>query len=241
MLDDRKTVAYFDEFTPTYDPGRFDFAFRFVSSHARPGAKLVDLGCGDGAVLDAFRKNTPIEDVTGMDVSRRCLAKARELTRCQTVHGSILDSGVVEELRERFDYCVLGSVLHHLIGATRGRSYQAARACLSNALLILRSGGHLLLYEPTYSPVVLLTCVFWAKKLVSSLSGNRFEVMGRHWANLGQPVVSYLSRRQLMDMVDGLSGARVVERHVLGTRRFGLMIKKERIALILHKLQENPQ
>jgi 2-polyprenyl-3-methyl-5-hydroxy-6-metoxy-1,4-benzoquinol methylase len=231
-MEDLATREYFDTFTPHFEPSRFQFALSFIRQHADETTKVIDVGCGDGATLWLVNSKTPARDLTGMDVSANYLRAAKEKMGCKTVLGSILDHEVVAEHAGRYDICILGAVLHHLIASSRRASQRAAFACLRNSMALLRPGGHLVIFEPTHGPAPVMTAVFWAKKLLGSLYGGRLELFSK-WANFGQPVVSYYTADQLTDMVGALDDAHVVLRTVVDQRRMGMVIERVGLGLVL--------
>ena len=234
-MHDRATHAYFDTFTPNFAPERFEFALSFLRG-AAADARLIDVGCGDGATLWMIKNNAPIASLTGMDISENYLGKAARSVGCETIHGSILDADLVARHAASFDFCVLGAVLHHLIGFNRRQCRKAATECLRNALMLVKPGGHVLIFEPTHGPAPLMTAVFYLKKLVGSLFSRRVEIL-RRWANLGQPVVSYYTAGQLDEMVADLPNARVISRAVVDESRMGILIQRKGIGLIVQNAQ----
>lgn len=233
MLDDKKTEAYFDQFTPNFPPKRFFFAIEFLREHIAPGQRLIDIGCGDGATLALIRRETELEDLTGLDIAPAYLEHAKEATGCGTIVGSILDDSLVSEHESQYDYAVLGAVLHHLIGSSRRQSRLAAQRCLENSLRLLRRGGHLVVFEPTFRPRSLMWGVFWIKLILGSMIPRRLE-LGRSWLNVAQPVVSYYSRDEVEKMIDR-TGARSVESHDVEPTRLGFVIERTAVSTIVQR------
>lgn len=209
---DPDTVAYFDSHVPDYDPGRLEVAAAFLREHAGPDSSLIDLGCGVGNTLAFLAEQTPITRFAALDVSQNCLDKTREVVDCEVVLGSAVDPAVAERLRGQFDFAVLSAVLHHLVGKTRSESRGNATEAVRNALTMLSPGGTLIIHEPVFEPKLAMDAVFWTKRALSRLSGNRrIPVLG-YWGNLGAPVVSYYSDEGLDEMIRA-AGGRVVEHH----------------------------
>jgi 2-polyprenyl-3-methyl-5-hydroxy-6-metoxy-1,4-benzoquinol methylase len=231
-MEDRATREYFDKFTPHFEPSRFQFALSFIREHARETSKVIDVGCGDGGTLWLVKSKTSARDLTGMDISANYLRRAQANVGCKTILGSILDDELVARHAGEYDICILGAVLHHLVAPSRKASYDAAFACLSNSMALLKPNGHLVIFEPTHGPAPVMTAVFYAKKLLGGLYGGRLELL-RTWANFGQPVVSYYTPRQLTEMISGLRDTRVVLRTVVDQRRMGLVIERVGLGLVL--------
>lgn len=233
-MHDIKTHDYFDNFTPHYNPKRFGFALDYLNNVANQEQTLLDIGCGDGATLYMIKKMTPLKKLVGLDISQTYLEKAKKLTGCNTIQGSILNK---EELRNhwgRFDYCVLGAVLHHLIGKNRTQSFQYAQTALHHAAGLLKPGGNLIIFEPTHSPSVAMTFVFWIKKIIGGFVDRRLELSAR-WANIGQPVVSYYTPPQLYKLIENIDFLKGCQNIIVDESRLGLIIHRKGIGLILKK------
>jgi SAM-dependent methyltransferase len=231
---DQKTLDYFDNFTPSYRPERFNFAIEFINEQKLPGAKLLDIGCGDGATLNLLRNKTGLSDLTGLDISPSYLDRARKATGCNTIEGSILDSKLVAQHEGQFDYCTLGAVIHHLIGATRKESMELGRLSVANSMRLLKNGGHLLVFEPTYSPEWAMKVVFNIKKAVTRWTSSRIELF-RSWANFGEPVVSYYTPERLDSFIADARPNHVTFREELDHVRFGGILKRCGMGVIVRK------
>jgi SAM-dependent methyltransferase len=199
---DAGTEAYFDSWTPEYDAtSRFAHAAEWIRRLAGEESTLVDIGCGTGNVLAYLRDETGVRRLAGIDVSPRYLEQARERVGCETYQGSILDSALVARLAGRFDFVVLGAVLHHLVGRTRRASRRRARLALAHAVSLARPGGHVILHEPVFYPPWTMDLVFYAKRVASALTSRRLELF-HYLNNLGAPVVSYYTNEELRRMVE---------------------------------------
>lgn len=232
--EDDKTLDYFDRFTPHYNPERFQFAMDYLKKNARPEDRLLDIGCGDGATLYLLQQNTPVRDLWGLDISGNYLRKAEALVECKTIEGSILDNKLIDQHAGQFNYCTLGAVIHHLIGKNRRESFEFARQCMNNSYRLLKPGGALLIFEPTYHPSWLMSCAFWTKKIVTRFSSNRVELL-RSWANFGQPIVSYYTSGQIAQMANDLDGAEILMNEALDDFRFIGLIRRLGLGIIIRK------
>ena len=212
-VSDADTVAYFDDHIPDYSPERLELAASYISEMANPGASLIDLGCGVGNTLEFLAARTPVNDFTALDVSVNCLVKTRELVECETIEGSVLDPAIAARLEGRFDFAVLSAVLHHLVGKTRTESRSNAVVAVRNALTMLGDNGVLLIHEPVFESRILMDGVFWAKRGLSRVSGNRRVPVLGYWGNLGAPVVSYYSDEGLTAIVREGGGSAVRHRN----------------------------
>lgn len=208
------TSAYFDDHTPDYSGKRLRHAADVINRAARPNASILDVGCGTGNVLQFFQKHTGIEKFYGVDVSEESLKRAEERAHGEYFRGSILDSESVEAIGRQFDYLVMASVLHHLIGNTRKASKDNACLALRNSLSLVKKGGYLFLFEPTIYPAFVMAMAFYVKKNVSKVTDGRCDIFGVDWLNIGAPVVSYYTNEMLVDMIAGTGMGRVVDCYV---------------------------
>jgi SAM-dependent methyltransferase len=207
---DAGTEAYFDTWTPEYDAARFAVAAEWIRRLRREDSTLVDVGCGSGNVLAYLQEATGVQHLTGIDVSPRYLEQARERVGCRTHQGSILDTELVGELRDRFDFAVMGAVLHHLVGRTRGASGARARQALANAVSLVRPGGHVIVLEPVFYPSWMMSVVFYTKRIATTLTSRRLQLFDQ-WNNLGAPVVSYYTNEELLEMAGRDPRAEIAE------------------------------
>jgi 3' terminal RNA ribose 2'-O-methyltransferase Hen1 len=85
-------------------------------------AKVLDLGCGEGRLLQAFLKDRQFQQIVGMDVSYRALEIAkdklnldrlpeRQRQRIQLLHGSLMYR---DKRLEGFDAAAVVEVIEHL-------------------------------------------------------------------------------------------------------------------------------
>jgi SAM-dependent methyltransferase len=206
---DERTERYFEANTPTYSLGRYQEVIEFLRADARPGASLLDVGCGSGNVLRLIAENSPVGDVAGVDVSSAYLAQcAAAVPGSRTYLGSILDPGLNEAVGRQFRYVLVGAVLHHLVGTSRKESLAYAREGLARAWSLVEPGGGLILMEPTFRPRWVMSSLFHAKRLVGRVTSGRVSLFG-YWNNLGEPVVSYFSHAELLREAGALPRAAV--------------------------------
>ncbi len=126
-------------------PADFDRRARFVRGHVPAGARVLDVGCGEGAFASALAAAGAT--VTGIDVAREPLRRAAS-------RDASLDLRLVEAegtpwplADAEFDVVWAGEVIEH-IADTAGWMSEVRR--------VLRSGGPLLLSTPDHGPLTRL-------------------------------------------------------------------------------------
>lgn len=224
-----------------YDPARFASAAEWIRGLARDGSTLVDIGCGSGNVLGYLRAETGIDRLAGIDVSRGGLRRARERTGCEVHEGSILDERLVASLAGRFDFAVLGAVLHHVVGRTRRDSRRRARLALAHAVSLVRPGGHVVVHEPVFQPRWAMSLVFHVKRAAATLTSRRLELLDP-WNNLGAPVVSYYTLEELRRMIADEGRAELVDErsvpaYLPALQRAAFIRRREDASLLVRRRQ----
>ena len=116
---------------------RRNFARDYVQ--ARPGDRVLDIGCGP-ARLRAF---LPEVDYIGWEPNAAYIAQAeRDFAGCGEFHVGLFGA---EQARatEPVDVAVIGAVLHHLDDAQMG-------ALLADVRTVLKPGGRVVTVDPVY-------------------------------------------------------------------------------------------
>lgn len=120
-----------------------------IQRHAAPGARLLDVGCGDGRLLESLaRRGYQVQGVEFKDSAARA---------CRETKGLDVVGGTLEDARfppDHFDVVTLFHVLEHLRNPSR---------TLKEIWRILRPGGTLLLEVPNRaSRISKLMGPYWA-------------------------------------------------------------------------------
>jgi SAM-dependent methyltransferase len=234
-MHDSATLRYFDSLTPEYSTTRYAHIVEMINRYCPgAGASLIDIGCGNGNILQLIRDSTPVEKLVGMDVSENYLAQAKQRLECGTVLGSILDDNAIASIADDFDFAVMGSVLHHLVGGTRSQSRELAKRAICNALRLLKDSGHLLVFEPTFCPSLLMDVVFFTKSFVARTASGRIELFAS-WANIGPPVVSFYTSEQLVELIDQITEAQLVDKEITDRRRLAFIIRSTQTTLVVRR------
>ena len=133
------------EVPPGRPPAQFEARLAFLRRHVPAGARVLDVGCGEGAFAGAIAAADAV--VTGIDVAREPLRRAAErhpgldlrLVTAEPPHWPLPDVA--------FDVVWAGEVLEH-VADTAGWMSEVRR--------VLRSGGTLVMSTPDHGPLARL-------------------------------------------------------------------------------------
>lgn len=120
-----------------------DFA-ELVRSVA-PAERILEVGCGDGSLVQRLAAVYPTAEIVGIDISAEP-GRLFEGDRSRVSFRSILTGDLLREDPQRFDLVVICDVVHHVPHSERA-------ALLADARELLVPGGHLVVkdWEPTRS------------------------------------------------------------------------------------------
>lgn len=233
-MKDTATERYFDEYIPEYHAVRFRRIVDVINSRCQPGASLVDVGCGTGNILHYIKENTSVDKFSGIDVSKNCLTRVNERMICETMLGSVLDGALVESLEGKYDFAIMGALLHHLVGKNRKQSRNYARQSLSNAISLLKRGGCLFISEPVFSPSSAMSTLFYIKKFVTRFTSKRVGLFSK-WANLGMPVVSFYTWKELLELSLDIPQTNIIVQELTDLGRRFCILRRGEAVLIIEK------
>jgi methionine biosynthesis protein MetW len=89
--------------------------FRFVTERIPDGARVLDIGCGDGGFLAHLKAHRPNCHVLGADIAPRSI----EMLAARGLPGVVIDPArpLAAQLTGTFDYVTLLEVLEHIVDA----------------------------------------------------------------------------------------------------------------------------
>ncbi len=210
---DQPTKDYFDTYKPVYSNSRTD---AFIDFYREAGVTtLLDIGSGDGEAVQNIANALPLQ-ITISDIAADYLPAETPFT---TKVGSVLSSDFAQEIRG-FDAVQCVSLLHHLVGSSRQESLVNVETAIANMAQMVRPGGYVLIFEPTWTPAWAMNLAFHIKRIVSKLAPGRVELRRNSVFNFGHPVVSYMSDTRLREMFNR-AGLSLIGSNVFGVTKVG--------------------
>jgi 2-polyprenyl-3-methyl-5-hydroxy-6-metoxy-1,4-benzoquinol methylase len=111
MKKKRINVAAYTEFTEVVDIKRLNFIADVIQSHCKPGARILDVGCGNGNIAKGI--GSLGYEVAGIDFSSDAINYARSKNKLSNVTFSVRSAEEVSA-QEHFDAVICSEVLEHL-------------------------------------------------------------------------------------------------------------------------------
>ncbi|WP_429886004.1 methyltransferase domain-containing protein [Geoalkalibacter halelectricus] len=122
----------------------------YLSEIAFPmGARVLEIGCGTGAVTRTLAGWPGVSEAVGIDLSAIFIAKARELSKgVRNISFEIADGRSVSLADASFDVVVVHTTLSHV---------PEPKELLDQAYRLLRSGGWLAVFDGDYATATVST------------------------------------------------------------------------------------
>lgn len=217
-MNETEVGEYFDTTSDAYthdtDVDDIDFwpiVDGFIDEVCDDGDRVLEIGCGDGFLLEYVLEHTDVAEAYGLDVSTEMLPGLDDDVRATYLHGSATDLPLPFQ-PETFDFVVMSDVLHHLVGDHRAHSKLKAQAALIEATNLLKPGGYLIVkdiyYRSPVGPDVSTSYViFYGLKYLTGLASAIDEQAAPGL------LVSFYTRDELLEMLRQ-SGTRVVRTEI---------------------------
>lgn len=173
--------------------GRRDYAI--IGDIIEPGTKVLDLGCGDGELLEWLAENKAVE-ARGVEISGEKVRRA--IARGVSAYQGDIDNGLADYPAQAFDYVILGQTLQET---------RHPRQVLAE---MLRVGRRAIVAFPNFG--------HWRMRLSMLASGRapRTDLFPYQWYD--SPNIHFLTVHDFEDLV-AVEGLTVERRYFLAGRR----------------------
>jgi len=181
---------------PGLEPADFALRLRFLLDRLPPGARVLDLGCGEGAFAAALARSGT--DVLAVDVAEEPLRRAR--AAYPELHVQLIDGEGEWDLADAsFDAVWAGEVIEH-VADTAGWMSELRR--------VLRSGGVLLLSTPQLGRSQLLGAALSVRSFAARFDPREDHLRHYSRATLGALIASFGFEQISVRAAAGPPGAR---------------------------------
>jgi methionine biosynthesis protein MetW len=174
--------------------GRRDYAI--ISDIIEPGAKVLDLGCGDGELLEWLARHKNVQ-ARGVEINGARVQRA--IARGVSVYQGDIDQGLIDYPGQTFDYVILSQTL------------QETRHPLHVLQEMLRVGRRIIVAFPNFG--------HWSVRLAHLMSGRapKTKLFPHDWYD--SPNIHFLTVDDFQDLARRQKW--VVERRIFvqGQRR----------------------
>src|SRR5215470_2489543 len=155
--------------------GRSDYAI--IGEIVEPGAKVLDLGCGEGELLEWLSGNKSVE-ARGVEISSAQVRRA--IARGVSAYQGDIDEGLADYPDRAFDYVILSQTL------------QETRAPLQVLREMLRVGRRAIISFPNFG--------HWSVRMAMLLNGQapKTKLFPYNWYN--SPNIHFLSINDFEDL-----------------------------------------
>jgi 2-polyprenyl-3-methyl-5-hydroxy-6-metoxy-1,4-benzoquinol methylase len=132
----------------------------------RPADAILEIGCGEGALVESLARAYPSARVVGIDITPAVGRLLPHLPDRVTFHQQTLERFAPDH-EQTFDLVVLCDVLHHI-------PWEMHAGILRDARRVLKPGGHLALkdWEKSRTPMHLMAYV--SDRFITGDKGVRF-------------------------------------------------------------------
>ncbi len=144
---DAKNRAFFDRWSRSYDGGRISGWFQYTQRLTidlltlRPGARVLDVGCGTGYAVIHLGELPEVEKACGIDISPGMIAAARS----KIPESSRQKIEFLEASADRIPYP--DGTFHHVICTNSFHHYPDPLLALGEMQRVLKPGGELVIFE----------------------------------------------------------------------------------------------
>ena len=140
--NEKNSIRKYDSIAQGYDStfeGKFTFRYRqkiLSLCEAPEGGRVLDVGCGNGGLINAIRQKTKAE-AYGVDISPQMISECR--SRYEGIHFEVATGEKIAFADDYFDAITICCVLHHL---------HSPQKFFVEAYRAVKRGGLLIVGEP---------------------------------------------------------------------------------------------
>lgn len=118
---------------------------RYIRDYVQPfpKAKIMDIGCGPGTVVDYLLEVVPEVNYIGFDFNEQYIQQAKQKYGDKAKFVCKRVSHVDAEEADKYDIVMANAILHHL-------NDEEAEHLYATAYHALKPGGHLVTFDPVY-------------------------------------------------------------------------------------------
>lgn len=180
--------SYFEEHAHSHvyhnDPDVYKFIVTLINDKQvdNKAFKILDVGCGDGAFIKSLLRSNINADYVATDISYTMINLAKNNIDNSGTLLLVSDAFNIPINRDyRFDLIHIDSVLHHIIGKTRGESKQMANKLLESLLEKLTKNGKIIIEEVNYDSYLVdeitSILIFYGLKILNKLGLDIHKLM----------------------------------------------------------------
>jgi len=173
--------------------GRSDYAI--IGEIVEPGSKVLDLGCGEGELLEWLVENKQVE-ARGVEISRERVQRA--IARGVSVYQGDIEEGLTDYPERAFDYVILSQTLQQM---------QHPLAVLRE---MLRVGRRVIVAFPNFG--------HWRMRLLMLVSGRMPRTRQFPYAWYDSPNIHFMTVQDFEELA-AMEGLTVERRYALAGRR----------------------
>jgi methionine biosynthesis protein MetW len=174
--------------------GRSDYAI--IGELVEPNTKVLDLGCGDGELLEWLASNKHVE-ARGIELNGARVQRA--IARGVSVYQGDIDDGLADYPNQAFDYVILSQTL------------QESRHPLKVLREMLRVGRHAIVTFPNFG--------HWRVRLAHLFSGRAPQTKLFPYSWYDSPNIHFLTVKDFQNLAE--SQGWVLERQIFLSGRHG--------------------
>jgi SAM-dependent methyltransferase len=204
-------------------------------------ANFLDIGCGNGNFIKALINANIKANYFAFDLSLKMIEIARENLAGCDVEFFVADGFKIPIKRNiRFNVIHIDSVLHHLIGHTRGKSTNLIGKMLGLLIDKLDDDGILIIQEVYYNSYIISRftsfVAFYGLKLINLLNLDVSRFMTEIKPGLE---VNFLHEKQLKEILSQYGSAHLLIKEPWGRRKLYKLFLLKELGHITYILQND--